>query len=112
GRVMPAGAFSIRSAPPGVTPRGRPGRRVGGPLSVSVIQPRCLRPGCRVVIVGRGFSSSVRQNRVRFGGRPVRVIRARPDSLTVTIPNVHGMHPFVIDVRGVGTIQSPPLAIP
>jgi len=108
GNVMPAGDFSVRSAAPVVTVAPP----IPGTLAISAVQARCLRPGCQVVIQGSGFSASAPQNRVSFGGRPARVVSATPNRLTVTIPNIRGQFPFVIDVRNVGTVQTPPLSIP
>ncbi len=81
------------------------------PISIQSIRARCVRPGCEATIYGTGFSSSTRMNRVKFNGRPVRVLVATPTSLRVTLPNAVGTGVFEIDVRGGGEASSAPFVI-
>lgn len=108
GRVMPAGTFTVTAAPPTVTTVAPP---QGGALHIQSMQPRCLRPGCVVVLRGAGFSTSGPQNRVRFGGRGARVTHSTPNELHVTIPNVRGTHQFIVTVRNVGETRSNPVTV-
>ncbi|MEM9191293.1 MAG: IPT/TIG domain-containing protein [Myxococcota bacterium] len=80
-------------------------------VGVRTVEPVCLTGGCEVVLTGHGFSARPRQNRVRLGGRPVRVISASPGELRVRIPRVQGTHRFEIDVRGTGTAESTPITV-
>ncbi len=81
-------------------------------VTVTGIEPACTHQGCDVVIRGTGFNARTAQNRVRFGGRPVRVRSATATELHVQIPNgVTGSHPFEIDVRQAGTASTPALTV-
>lgn len=75
-------------------------------VGVSRIDATCARPGCRVTIHGHGFSPRATQNRVYFGERAVRVDRATATTLSLSLPNAPGSHPFRVDVRRVGIAES------
>lgn len=97
GRAMPAGTFEVTPTPAGT--------------AITQIQPQCAYPGCRVTLVGHGFSPNRRFNRVRFNGRPVPVMGATPTTLTIELPNFPGNGRFEVYVRRGGHAQSPPFMI-
>ncbi len=97
GRAMPAGSFEVTPTPAGT--------------AIAQVHPQCAYPGCRVTLVGHGFSPNRRFNRVRFNGRPVPVMAATPTSLTITLPNAPGNGRFEVRVRRGGNAQSPPFMI-
>ncbi|MBK8169507.1 MAG: IPT/TIG domain-containing protein [Sandaracinaceae bacterium] len=75
--------------------------------AITDFQPRMGPPGTRVTITGSGFSATPSQNRVFMNNVPVRVERATPTSLLVSIPVQGASGPLMLDVRGGGRAQTP-----
>jgi hypothetical protein len=97
GRTATTPTFTVGTAPEGV--------------AITEMTPSCYRAGCHVVIRGHGFSANPRQNRVRFGDRPVRVERASAGRLILRLPAAPGTNRFEITVRGSGEAESEPFTI-
>lgn len=95
--VTSATAFTVTPMPTGV--------------GISSLQPACTRPGCSLIVQGWGFSTKINQNRVFFGTFPVRVLRATPSELELSLPARPGTEAFKIDVRRVGVANTGPFTI-
>jgi hypothetical protein len=81
-------------------------------VGVTAVEPRCTYAGCVVIVRGWGFSASIRQNRVTFNGRPVRVARATPVELELNLPQVPpATAPLMIDVRRIGQASTAPFTL-
>lgn len=80
-------------------------------VAVSRVSGDCEAVGCIRVLEGHGFAANPGRNRVTFGGRRVRVVRATPSRLTVEVPQVSGTHSFRVRVRWRGDATSPPVTI-
>jgi len=91
-RAATSPSFTVIDAPQGV--------------AITEVTPSCYRSGCHVIVRGHGFSASVRQNRVTFGDRPVRVESASTGRLVLRLPAAPGTNRFRIDVRNVGVAES------
>ncbi|MDW8361021.1 MAG: IPT/TIG domain-containing protein, partial [Myxococcales bacterium] len=105
--VVPAGA---QSGPFTVTVIGAgqtqsPPFTVTAATAITSLEPRIGPPGTRVTIRGTGFSPTVAANRVFMNGVPVRVERASPTELLVSIPRTTTGR-LVVDVRGAGRAES------
>lgn len=119
--VRAATPFEIRAIVPEGAATGPISVRVGQaaavssaqPFTVSTataiteFQPRMGPPGTRVIITGTGFSPTMSQNRMFMNNVPVRVERATPTQLTVSIPAQGASGPLMLDVRGGGRTQTP-----
>ncbi len=82
-------------------------------VGVTELVPACTHAGCAVVVRGYGFAPRATGQTVTIGGQRARVRRAAAYELEVTIPArvPPGSAPIHVDVRGVGAVDSPPLAI-
>ncbi len=97
GRTSETTPLTITEMPPGV--------------GVTHVEAACYRPGCHVLLNGHGFSTNTRNDRVFFGGRPVRVNSATTATLDVTLPAAPGTNRFRVDVRGGSEAESEPFTI-
>lgn len=80
-------------------------------LTVTGVSARCHRPGCHAVIEGTGFGAHQADNRVFFGGRPVRVEMSSATRIRVALPQISATHPFRVEIADVGAAQSGPFTI-
>ena len=106
GGAATSAMFTVTTAPPPEPPPPS-----DGVVRVTAVTAQCNRGGCHAVLRGTGFSTRVRQNRVFWGTRPVRVDGATPTELRITLPVGSGTNPFRVDVRGAGEAQSQPFTI-
>lgn len=115
--VVPVGAQSgavvVRAAdgreatlpPVGVTPPP-------GGLAITQVDADCLRAGCNVVVRGYGFGRRPGDQRVTIGGQRVRVRRASPYALEVSLPRrFTGTATIRVELRGGQSAESAPLTI-
>ena len=80
GAVMVRAADGREASPPvGVGP-------VPGGLAITQVDADCLRAGCNVVVRGYGFGRRPSDQTVTIGGQRVRVRRASPHALELSLP--------------------------
>ena len=106
-----SGPFQVRvDGAPAVAESPRFEVSVG--LTVTAVEPPRAPAGADVVLRGSGFSPRRNHNRVTLAGRRVRVRRATPTELLVSLPP-RGVASgrFEVAVRGAGTTTSPPFEI-
>jgi len=89
--------FTVTPTPPGV--------------GITSMSPQCYAAGCSVTIRGHGFGRRARLNRIAFGSTAVRVDRATPTELVITLPAAPGTEPFRIQVRGQREALTAPFTI-
>ena len=82
-----------------------------GGMGITEVVPSCTRPGCSVVIRGWGFGTRPSGQTVTIYGQRLRVIRATPYQLDVTLPRTPGAGPFHIEMRGQTAVDSAPFTI-
>jgi hypothetical protein len=82
-----------------------------GGMGITEVVPSCTRPGCSVVIRGWGFGTRPSAQTVTIYGQRLRVIRATPYQLDVTLPRAPGAGPFHIEMRGQTAVDSAPFTI-
>ena len=111
GGAATSAMFTVTGAPPPPPPQPPPPPPSDGTVRVISVAAECNRGGCHAVLRGTGFSTRVRQNRVFWGTRPVRVDGATPTELRITLPVGSGANPFRVDVRGGGEAHSQPFTI-
>ena len=82
-----------------------------GGMGITEVVPSCLRPGCAVTIRGWGFGTRPSAQTVTIYGQRLRIVRASPYQLDVTLPRVTGVGPFRIVKRGQTTVDSQPFTV-
>lgn len=82
-------------------------------VGITEVVPACTHSGCAVVLRGYGFAARAAGQTVTIGEQRARVRRATAYELEVTIPArvPAGSATLHVDVRGVGAVDGPPLAI-
>jgi hypothetical protein len=75
------------------------------PPAIADFQPRSGGPGTEVVITGRGFSSSIAENRVSLSNVGVDVLAASPTQLRVRIPQA-ASGPLTVTVLHAGEART------
>jgi hypothetical protein len=89
--------FTRSEAPPGV--------------GITEVAPACLRPGCNVIVRGWGFGTRPSGQTVTLYGQRLRVRRATPYELEMSLPRVVGTGPIHIEVRGQPPVDSQPITV-
>jgi hypothetical protein len=74
--------------------------------AIDGIEPASGRPGSKVVLRGKNFSSRLAANTVTLGGRPAVVLSATPQALEVSVPAGASSGPFVVKVQPGGEARS------
>lgn len=82
-----------------------------GGMGITEVVPSCLRPGCAVTIRGWGFGTRPGAQTVTIYGQRLRIVRASPYQLDVTLPRTPGVGPFQIVMRGQANVASQPFTI-
>lgn len=80
-------------------------------VGVTVLEPACLRPGCRVVVRGYGFQHAPGRTVVTVGTTRVRVRRVSPYQLEFELPRSVGTMTVRVEVPGRGTAESPAITV-
>jgi hypothetical protein len=80
-------------------------------LGILAVEPQCLRPGCRVIVRGYGFSRAPGQNQITVGTTRVRPIVSTAYQLQFDLPATPGTMTIRIEVRRRGSVESPPITI-
>jgi len=96
GRTL-AGAFTRADTPAGV--------------GITELAPQCLRPGCTLIVRGWGFGTRPSGQTVTLYGQRLRVRRATPFELEMSLPRTTGTGPVQITVRGQPPVTSQPLTV-
>ena len=78
---------------------------------IESIEPASGRPGSKVVLRGKNFSSRLAANVVTLGGRPAVVLAATPQTLEVSIPDGASSGPFLVKVQPGGETTSKPFTV-
>ncbi len=93
GQTMPVGMVTVGAAPQG--------------LAITHIEAQCPFVGCRAVIHGHGFDPRISWDRLRFGGRRVRVLSATANTMTIELPNTPMTDNFVLRIRRQRAVSAP-----
>lgn len=97
GRVLASALFTRADAPGGV--------------GITEVAPQCLRAGCTLIIRGWGFGTRPSAQTVTLYRQRLRVRRATPYELELTLPRVPGTGPIEIVVRGQPPVSSQPITV-
>ena len=73
--------------------------------AIDAMEPASGRPGSKVVLRGKNFSSRLAANTVTLGGRPAVVLSATPHALEVSVPSGASSGPFVVKIQPGGEAQ-------
>jgi hypothetical protein len=79
--------------------------------AIDAIEPTSGRPGSKVVLRGKNFSSRLAANTVTLSGRPAVVLAATPQALEVSVPDGASSGPFVVKVQPGGQAHSKPFTV-
>jgi hypothetical protein len=96
GRSLSA-AFTRADTPPGV--------------GITEVAPTCLRPGCTAIVRGWGFGTRPSAQTVTMLGQRLRVRRASPFELELSLPRATGTGALRVEVRGQPAVDSPTFTI-
>ncbi|GAB4195325.1 MAG: hypothetical protein OHK0013_01430 [Sandaracinaceae bacterium] len=96
GRSLTA-PFTRADTPPGV--------------GITEVAPSCLRPGCTLIVRGWGFGTRPSAQTVTLYGHRLRVRRATPFELEMSLPRATGTGPIHIEVRGQPAVDSQPITV-
>lgn len=80
-------------------------------MGITELAPQCLRPGCTLVIRGWGFGTRPSAQTVTLYGQRMRVRRATPFELEMSLPRTTGTGPVQIVVRGQPPVTSQPITV-